>query len=272
MNLNYVFLLFVLYCKDLLSIKFTKLLFSFIYCQIILLITLPITYTTNKKNKINIKNFSKIYNISKIISRDNIPPNKINVSIVHLKNSTYLQNINNSILENKSNSKILEDNIKEYKIPIFLSQLSIIDIFKGNIQFPEHITHINSIKNTLKLNSSSLILDASSRKSGFLYLDGHLEIDLTYSIPENNKIPLISKINNYIIRIPFNTSIHVNFVYPLMGNNIYFNKKNISLKETKFTTDIKYENSKLFKNCIKLHKTSKLSIISNYFINIYDFL
>ncbi|EOU1929822.1 hypothetical protein DMN34_12865, partial [Clostridium perfringens] len=60
--------------------------------------------------------------------------------------------------------------------------------------------------------------------------------------------------------------------YPLMGNNIYFNKKNISLKETKFTTDIKYENSKLFKNCIKLHKTSKLSIISNYFINIYDFL
>ncbi|EOU2131070.1 hypothetical protein C4D38_13110, partial [Clostridium perfringens] len=74
MNLNYVFLLFVLYCKDLLSIKFTKLLFSFIYCQIILLITLPNKYTTNKKNKINIKNFSKIYNISKIISRDNIPP------------------------------------------------------------------------------------------------------------------------------------------------------------------------------------------------------
>ncbi|WP_415347489.1 hypothetical protein, partial [Clostridium perfringens] len=183
-----------------------------------------------------------------------------------------LQNINNNILENKANFKILEDKLQEYKLPIFLSHLSIIDVFKGGVEFPKHITYIDSIKNTLNLCSSSLILDASSRKSGFLYLDGYLEIDLTYSTPENNKIPLISKLNNYVIRIPFNSSIHINFIYPLMGNKVYFNETNISLKETKFTTDIKSSNIKVIEDCIQLHKTFKFSIIANYSIELYDFL
>ncbi|EHA0992539.1 hypothetical protein ACV3P9_11880 [Clostridium perfringens] len=272
MNLKYVFSIFILYCKDLLSIKFTKVLFSFLYCQIVLLITTPNKHTTKHKNKINIKNFSHIYNLSKIKNKDNTPSNKIKVSIIHLKNSTYLQNINNNILENKANFKILEDKLQEYKLPIFLSHFSIIDVFKGDIEFPKHITYINPIKNTLNLCSSSLILDASSRKSGFLYLDGYLEIDLTYSTPENNKIPLISKLNNYVIRIPFNTSIHINFIYPLMGNKVYFNETNISLKETKFTTDIKSSNIKVIEDCINLHKILTFSIIANYSIELYDFL
>lgn len=274
MNLKYVFSIFILYCKDLLSIKFTKVLFSFLYCQIILLITTPNKHdnNTNPKNKINIKNFSHIYNLSKIKNKDNTPCNKIKVSIIHLKNSTYLQNINNNILENKANFKILEDKLQEYRLPIFLSHLSIIDVFKGDVKFPKHITYIDSIKNTLNLCSSSLILDASSRKSGFLYLDGYLEIDLTYSTPENNKIPLISKLNNYVIRIPFNTSIHINFIYPLMGNKVYFNETNISLKETKFTTDIKSSNIKVIEDCINLHKILTFSIIANYSIELYDFL
>ena len=272
MNLNYIFSIFILYCKDLLSIKFTKVLFSFLYCQIILLITTPNKHTTKHKNKINIKNFSHIYNLSKIKNKDNTPSNKIKVSIIHLKNSTYLQNINNNILENKANFKILEDKLQEYKLPIFLSHLSIIDVFKGGVEFPKHITYIDSIKNTLNLCSSSLILDASSRKSGFLYLDGYLEIDLTYSTPENNKIPLISKLNNYVIRIPFNSSIHINFIYPLMGNKVYFNETNISLKETRFTTDIKSSNIKVIEDCIQLHKIFKFSIIANYSIELYDFL
>ena len=272
MNLKYVFSIFILYCKDLLSIKFTKVLFSFLYCQIILLITTPNKHTTKHKNKLNIKKFSNIYNSSKIKNKDTIPYNKLHVSIIHLKNSTYLQNINNNIFKNKSNFKILEDKLQEYRLPIFLSQFSIIDIFKGDIDFPKHITYINSIKNTLKLCSSSLILDASSRKSGFLYLDGYLEIDLTYSTPENNKIPLISKLNNYVIKIPFNTSIHINFIYPLMGHKVSFNETNISLKETKFTAYIKSSDIKVIEDCIQLHKVFTFSIIANYSIELYDFL
>ena len=197
------------------------------YIKIILLITTPNKHTTKHKNKINIKNFSNIYNSSKIKNKDNTPPNKLKVSIIHLKNSTYLQNINNNIFENKSDFKILKDKLQEYKLPIYLSHFSIIDVFKGDIEFPKHITYINPIKNTLNLCSSSLILDASSRKSGFLYLDGYLEIDLTYSTPENNKIPLISKLNNYVISIPFIIYININFIYALMGNKVYFNENYI---------------------------------------------
>ena len=274
MNLKYVFSIFILYCKDLLSIKFSKVLFSFLYCQIILLITTPNKHnnSTNPKNKINIKNFSHIYNAAKIRNKSTIPTNKLKVSIIHLKNSTYLQNINNKIFGNKSDFKILKDKSQEYKLPIYLSQFSIVDVFKGDVEFPKHITYIDSTKNTLKLCSSSLILDASSRKSGFLYLNGYLEIDLTYSTPENNKIPLISKMNNYVFRIPFNSSIHINFIYPIMGNRVYFDESNISLKETKFTTDIKSSNIKVIEDCINLHKVFTFSIIANYSIELYDFL
>ena len=57
-----------------------------------------------------------------------------------------------------------------------------------------------------------------------------------------------------------------------MGNKVYFNETNISLKETKFTTDIKSSNIKVIEECINLHKVFTFSIIANYSIELYDFL
>ena len=57
-----------------------------------------------------------------------------------------------------------------------------------------------------------------------------------------------------------------------MGNKVYFNETNISLKETKFTTDIKSSNIKVIEDCINLHKVLTFSIIANYSIELYDFL
>lgn len=270
MNLNYVFSIFILYCKDLLSIKFRKILISFLFCQCIILITNKSNYSSN--SKLNIKRFNQKYNLIKIRNKSTLYENNLKISIIHLKNSTYLKSINNNFLEHKSNFNILKYNSKTNKVPICFGIFSIIEIFKGDIEFPKHITSINSIKNSLKLCSSSLILDSNSRSSGFLFINGYIDIDLTYSIPENKKIPLISKMNNYIIRIPFNSSIHVTLNSQVSGNKLYFNESNIVLKKSNFTTDVKARDIEVIEDCIYLHKIFQFSIIVNYSIEIYDFL
>ncbi|MDZ4993790.1 hypothetical protein GNF80_12550 [Clostridium perfringens] len=197
---------------------------------------------------------------------------KLNNSIIHLKNSTHFKDMNNNFITPNYNVELLKNNCELSKLPIYLNEFSIVEIFKGDINFSRHITSIDSIRNTLKLCSSSMILDAQSRTSGFLFLSGHLEIDILCSVPENEITPLISKLHNYIIRVPFNSSIHVKFKSPIIGYKIYFNDLNISLKESKFTTDIKFNDEKILENYIYLYKTVRLSIIANYLIELYDFL
>ncbi|ELC8442768.1 hypothetical protein QYB59_001796 [Clostridium perfringens] len=398
MNLKYVFSLFVLYCKDLLSTKFRKVLFCFLFCQIIILITSPSQSNKNfniKKTKPifnkaipyqpivtkdikrpksvlnkaipykpilskNIKDPKPILNktipyqpivtkdikrpksilnkavpykpilsknikesrpipnktaphqqidtknmkkpkpilietilhepiVTKNIERpESIPNNlkeetfnhnknffsslKLSNSIIHLKDSTHFKDMDNNFTTPNYDIQLLKDNYKLSKLPIYLNEFSIVETFTGNINFPKHINSIDSIQNTLKFCSNSLMLDAQSRTSGFLFLSGHLEIDVLYSLPENEITPFISKFHNYIIRVPFDSSIHVKFKSPVIGDNIYFNDLNISLKESKFTTDIKFNDEKILENYIYLYKTVRLSIIANYLIELYDFL
>lgn len=197
---------------------------------------------------------------------------KINNSIIHLKDSTHFKDMDNNFVTPNYNIQLLKDNYKFSKLPIYLNEFSIVETFTGDINFPKHITFIDSIQNTLKFCSSSLMLDAQSRTSGFLFLSGHLEIDVLYSLPENEITPLISKFHSYIIRVPFDSSIHVKFKSPIIGDTLYFNDLNISLKESKFTTDIKFNDEKILENYIYLYKTVRLSIIANYIIELYDFL
>ncbi|MDZ5253474.1 hypothetical protein [Clostridium sp. LIBA-8841] len=197
---------------------------------------------------------------------------KITNSIIHLKDSTHFKDIDNNFVTPNYNIQLLKDNYKFSKLPIYLNEFSIVETFTGDINFPKHITFIDSIQNTLKFCSSSLMLDAQSRTSGFLFLSGHLEIDVLYSLPENEITPLVSKFHSYIIRVPFDSSIHVKFKSPIIGDTLYFNDLNISLKESKFTTDIKFNDEKILENYIYLYKTVRLSIIANYIIELYDFL
>lgn len=275
MNLKYIFYLFILYCKNIPSLNFKRLLFTFLFYQIIILKTKLSKNDNIIENKsLNIKKFKKTHYTIKIRDKNSLFK-KINSlssnSIIHMKNSTFLKDIEYSF-NNNIDSELQENISFPYRKTICLNKFYIIETFKGDIEFPEYINTIVSIKNNFKLCSSSLILNHNDKSYGSLFLNGYIEIDLTYSIPENNHIPIISKTYNYMIRIPFYSSISIKFNSPLKGKKLYFDESNISLESNEFNTDIKLNNLKKLDDYMYLCKSITLSIVVNFSLELFDYL
>ncbi len=299
MDLNFIFLLFINYCKNLLSPYVSKILISLIISKCVLVITEPkknehipklnINYYNTPKTKLKFhkkdnskhllsKEYSNLLNrLNSIDCCENYckycseKPLEIVCSLKHLKNSTHLKKDSFPL---KLQLKISESkNIDSLppKTPILLSNLNIFDIFKGNICFSKNITSIKEIKNKFILTSSNLIIDKDNKKCGILFLEGYLESDITYYLPECYKLPLISQKENCVIKTPFNDGIFLMFDYEIAEYANYFNSLNISLKEYKFTLDVKLLDKYPLDDSIYLYNNLKLSIIVESTLELYAF-
>lgn len=259
MNLKYIFSIFILYGKDLLSIKVTKVIFSLLICQSILLIL-------GKEDKKIYKETD--FNPDNILEKEkNSNCEILKSSISHLRSSTYSPKIE---LRNLPIEKHFS-NIASLKLPYFLASIEMVDVFKGNLEFLSPVSYINSLENKLYIKKSSLILDSSNRKSASLYIEGLLEISLSCGLPNNNTLPLVSKKNNSIIKLPFKTSLFLNFSKALDGDKIYFNENNIKLKKISFLQDIMPTKKVPLEDSFYLLKDFRVSLICNYFLELYQY-
>lgn len=289
MNLNFIFLFFVTHCKNLLSTYVSKILISLIISKSILLITEPKEDTNsnftpyNKKVIINKNSKDKCLlsrEYSKLLKERKFTDcyekccenaTKIHCTLRHLKNSTHLEKNALPLKIHLKLSNLQNTEALPAKIQLFLCTLNIFDIFKGNICFPKNISSVKEIKNKLTLNSSSLIIDKDDKKCGVLFLCGFLESDITYSLPEYEKIPLVSKRENCIIKTPFNNSIFISFDCEVNKDNNYFNDFNICLKEYKFSTDVKLLEKYYLDDYTSLYNNLRLSVIADYTLELYNF-
>ncbi|MGG5461396.1 hypothetical protein [Clostridium sp. B9] len=282
MNLNYIFSLFIFYCKKLLSKECTKLLFCFIISQIVLILISKKDYNNKisqpayKKYKLKRKlpillanNTNPSIDSSADSSSDTFKiPLKITSNIKHLKNSTHFKQKDLPI--KTFNFDKITTSLPP-KTPILLNDFSIVESFVGNICFYKYILNIKNIRNNLILKSSTLILDNDNRKCGVLFLSGYLEIDLMYSIPDTLNLPIISSTKNYVIRVPFSSALHVKFENEVSGDKFYFTNLNICLKDTKYSVNSKLINESKLDNDISLFNAIRLSTIVNYSVELYDF-
>ncbi|MGG7097745.1 hypothetical protein [Clostridium sardiniense] len=195
--------------------------------------------------------------------------NKITNTIKHIDNSTH---INNCYLSNKTtydNFNIAEDINRTFKLPTLLIKCDISDSFKGDIKFCNYIASINDIKNKLVITSNLLLLDVTKRDRGTLFLDGYLETDIDYSIPLELKVPLICKHSNFLLRSPLNISVPIELQYTVPSEENAFSDLDLSLVKSSFNIKTDLCEDLLLEDCISVYKGCELTIIVNYYIEVF---
>ncbi|MBM7834473.1 hypothetical protein, partial [Clostridium sardiniense] len=219
-------------------------------------------------NNINLNTDDFVSNCQfKTTNKSNL--NKITNTIKHIDNSTY---INNCYLSNKAtydNFNIAEDINRTFKLPTLLIKCDISDSFKGDINFCNYIASINDIKNKLVITSNLLLLDVTKRDRGTLFLDGYLETDIDYSIPLELKVPLICKYSNFLLRSPLNISVPIELQYTVPSEENAFSDLDLSIVKSSFNIKNDLCEDLLLEDCISVYKGCELTIIANYYIEVF---